>query len=94
MRGTIAFERLNCGGQINVRLRLNDAVYPVPSCSSGPGRSCPLAEYAALVKQRFDAAGSFGKFCNVSEDSVVKSPSGGVTFFTDLTLPAIRVVKP
>ncbi|KAF4554998.1 Histidine phosphatase-like protein 9 [Elsinoe fawcettii] len=94
MRGTVTFERLNCGGQINVRLRLNDAVYPVPFCSSGPGRSCPLAEYAALVKKKSVAAGPFSQFCNVPEDKVVKTPTGGVTFFTDLTLPAIRMVKP
>ncbi|KAF2220450.1 histidine phosphatase superfamily [Elsinoe ampelina] len=94
MRGTVTFERLNCDGQINVRVRLNDAVYAVPSCSSGPGSSCPLADYASLVKRRFEAAGQFGQFCNVSQDKVIKSPTGGVTFFTDLTLPAIRVVKP
>jgi acid phosphatase len=27
MRGTVAFERLNCGGELNLRIRLNDAVY-------------------------------------------------------------------
>ena len=27
MRGTVAFERLNCGGSLYLRLLLNDAVY-------------------------------------------------------------------
>jgi hypothetical protein len=27
MRGTVAFERLNCGGDLNVRILLDDAVY-------------------------------------------------------------------
>lgn len=27
MRGTVAFERLNCGGELNLRIRLNDALY-------------------------------------------------------------------
>jgi hypothetical protein len=27
MRGTIAFERLNCAGSLNLRILLNDAVY-------------------------------------------------------------------
>ncbi|KAK3292664.1 histidine phosphatase superfamily, partial [Chaetomium fimeti] len=88
MRGTIAFERLNCkvstdGGNSTappittttskackprptagagatlarrqapgrnetfVRIRINEAVYPVPSCQDGPGKSCSVAKYAA-----------------------------------------------
>jgi acid phosphatase len=27
MRGTVTFERLNCGGSLNLRILLNDAVY-------------------------------------------------------------------
>jgi acid phosphatase len=27
MRGTVAFERLSCGGELNLRVKLNDAVY-------------------------------------------------------------------
>ncbi|KAF2154966.1 multiple inositol polyphosphate phosphatase [Myriangium duriaei CBS 260.36] len=94
MRGTIAFERLNCGSNINVRIRLNDAVFPVPSCTSGPGKSCPLSQYQQLVDSKWKTGGSFGSVCNLTAGSVVQAPSGGVTFFTDLTLPAMRIVKP
>ncbi|PNS16402.1 Acid phosphatase PHO1 [Sphaceloma murrayae] len=93
MRGTVAFERVNCDGEVSVRLRLNDAVYPVPSCSGGPGRSCPLEQYNEVVKRKWEATGSFGEFCRIAEASVVKSATGGVTFFTDLTLPAMRTIK-
>lgn len=58
-RGTVAFERLSCSSNSNetshayaqdrssdqkyMRIRLNEVVYPVAECTSGPGSSCPLA---------------------------------------------------
>ncbi|RHZ48334.1 putative histidine acid phosphatase [Aspergillus thermomutatus] len=99
MRGTIAFERLNCTSRgrtsVNVRIRLNDAVYPVPSCRSGPGSSCPLDQYTELVAKKRKQYGSFASVCGLSEGNVTTVGSdGAVTFFNDLTLPFLRVVKP
>ncbi|EAW06805.1 putative histidine acid phosphatase [Aspergillus clavatus NRRL 1] len=99
MRGTIAFERLRCTSQgkdtVNVRIRLNDAVYPVPSCRSGPGKSCPLDQYAELVVKKRKQYGSFASVCGLPDGNVTTAGvDGAVTFFRDLTLPFMRVVKP
>lgn len=99
MRGTIAFERLNCTSRgknsVNVRIRLNDAVYPVPSCRSGPGHSCPLDQYTALVAKKREQYGSFASVCGLPEGNVTTATlDGAVTFFNDLTLPFLSVVKP
>ncbi|KAE8147978.1 histidine phosphatase superfamily [Aspergillus avenaceus] len=87
MRGTIAFERLNCaaseGQTVHVRVLLNDAVYPIPSCRTGPGSSCLLEEYANYV-----GGDSFASVCGVS------NATESVGFFRDLTLPFLRVVRP
>ncbi|KAE8357053.1 histidine phosphatase superfamily [Aspergillus coremiiformis] len=99
MRGTIAFERLSCksdnGNSLNVRILLNDAVYPIPSCRSGPGKSCPLDKYAQYVADKRKEYGSFASVCGLPEKNVTTaSADGAVTFFTDLNLPFMRVVKP
>ncbi len=63
-----------------IRLRLNDAVYPLPSCQSGPGKSCPMAEYAAYVADKYAAQGNWAENCNVTvvgAEKVVK----GASFF-------------
>ncbi|KAL9616979.1 MAG: hypothetical protein Q9160_008206 [Pyrenula sp. 1 TL-2023] len=97
MRGTVTFERLSCSGDLYLRILLNDAVYPVPACSSGPGSSCPLQKYndQVLARKWEEAGGSFASLCRLEEgNNVTTSETGGVTFFTDLTLPAIRTVRP
>ena len=66
----------------------------VQSCALGPGRSCPIDQYAELIKKKFRQQGTFASICDIPESNVTRSPSGGVTFFTDLTLPSIRTVKP
>ncbi|KAF9883844.1 hypothetical protein FE257_002735 [Aspergillus nanangensis] len=99
MRDTIAFERLTCSSKgkesVNVRILLNDAVYPVPSCQSGPGRSCPVDKYAKYVTQKREEYGSYASICGLPEANVTTAGTdGAVTFFTDLNLPFMRVVKP
>ncbi|KAK1141719.1 hypothetical protein N8T08_008817 [Aspergillus melleus] len=94
MRGTIAFERLNCGDSTNVRILLNDAVYPLPSCNSGPGKSCPVEQYASYVSNQRKKYGSFASICGLEEKEVSAGDDGAVTFFQDLTLDYLRVVKP
>lgn len=95
MRGTIAFERLNCHGSLYLRILLNDAVYPVAGCSWGPGRSCPLDQYDnQVLASKWKKSGRFEKLCKLPEGSATTAETGGVTFFTDLTMEAIRNVTP
>ena len=86
MRGTIAFERPNCRKGTFMHIKLNDAIYPISNCKSGPGQSCPLASYQALVAKKPKAAGDFEKSCNVTA-SVISSGSERTTFLTDVKLP-------
>ncbi|KAH7340045.1 histidine phosphatase superfamily [Pyrenochaeta sp. MPI-SDFR-AT-0127] len=99
MRGTVAFERLSCAAgttnatsQSYMRIRLNDVVYPVAKCTSGPGSSCPLAQYHAIIKSKLAEAGSFTKLCNTTDPSYSSEPRA--TFFMDNTLSYATVVKP
>ncbi|KAA8895040.1 putative histidine acid phosphatase [Sphaerosporella brunnea] len=89
MRGTVALERMVCGKERYVRILLNDAVYTVPSCKSGPGGSCPLERYVKLVDKRIEAAGSFSKRCNATEGE-----ESGKSFFVDADAEWVSVVKP
>lgn len=45
-------EKLKCGEKQYVRFIVNDAVYPYPGCSGGPGFSCELNDFIKLVKSR------------------------------------------
>lgn len=91
MRGTIGFERLTCSGQQYIRVLLNDAVYPVVGCTSGPGQSCPLQQYAQIIAQKQQAAGDFVTICKINNTTPGTAKS---TFLTDLALPFEYVVKP
>jgi hypothetical protein len=137
MRGTIAFERLNClvptnstgpgsnatttssvptststrrpcrprptsvaarsyGGMKNetfVRIRLNDQVYPVPGCRSGPGSSCPLESYAKFIQDKYASEGNWVQNCNVTEAGAPTTVKGA-SFFTNLAQPHLRVIPP
>lgn len=92
MRGTIGFERLNCGHRgLFMRVKLNNAVYPVANCQDGPGRSCALGEYQALVGEKMRRFGDFAVACGIEDGS------GGVektTFLWDLGLPFEEEVVP
>lgn len=104
MRGTVAFERLSCVAGSNkystsnstndtyMRIRLNEVVYPVVNCTSGPGSSCPLLQYRDIIKSKIDAVGDFTKICNSTDSSFAPKPI--MTFYTDNTLPFQRIVKP
>jgi hypothetical protein len=132
MRGTIAFERLNCrvsagGGNSTtprittttsrackprptagagakltrrqnstrnetfVRIRINEAVYPVPSCQDGPGKSCSMAKYAAYVSEKLAAIGSFAELCNATDPATPKKVLGA-SFLTNLDQAHLRVL--
>lgn len=103
MRGTVAFERLTCDcsegyysnnaqSQSYMRIRLNEVVYPVVGCASGPGSSCPLSQYQSLVKQKIAKAGSFPKMCNVTGPAFTSRTRA--SFYMDNTLPFATIVKP
>jgi acid phosphatase len=98
MRGTIGFERLSCsGGEKDnaefLRIRLNDVVYPVAGCHDGPGQSCALKKYQAIVKSKLDSAGDIAKLCNVTNPAILQGQNS-TTFFTDVKLPFQVLVKP
>ncbi|KAL6249076.1 hypothetical protein RBB50_004139 [Rhinocladiella similis] len=94
MRGTISFERLTCSNSQYVRILLNDAVYPVVACDSGPGRSCPLSQYAEIVAQKQSAAGSFVATCFGNESIAKTTGPVKTTFLMDIGLPFVEPVAP
>ncbi|KIW30485.1 uncharacterized protein PV07_06227 [Cladophialophora immunda] len=110
MRGTIGFERLTCTGSGKrgqtpgqfLRIILNDVVYPVVGCDSGPGRSCPLPQYAQLVVQKQAQAGGFVDACFGANQTAAKLAlaAAGITgtpkttFLSDLAVPFAFTVKP
>ncbi|KAK4575210.1 hypothetical protein LTR86_001062 [Recurvomyces mirabilis] len=95
MRGTVSFERLNCGSRgLYMRIKLNDEVYPVPYCQQGPGRSCPLIQYQSIIASKTKAAGDFEVACGIANTSVVPIGQDRTTFLTNLNLPFEYVVKP
>lgn len=98
MRGTVAFEVMDCNvdNATNgpyIRVLFNDAVYPIVSCQNGPGRSCPLSDYLALIHKKIDEAGDFLDYCNVT-DTARPEAATGATFFQDLSLDFLTFVKP
>lgn len=99
MRGTVAFERLNCLGEGHpsssrlekvvtnttyVRILLNDAVYPIQSCKNGPGSSCKLSDYARYIKAKYASEGNWITNCNVTITDDTPTTVKGASFFTDL----------
>ncbi|OHE99622.1 histidine acid phosphatase [Colletotrichum orchidophilum] len=129
MRGTIAFERLNCAKPANgrngnstsvsqrsrpnrkssctqpsppnhgsqnstyIRIRLNDAVYPIPNCISGPGSSCPLEDYKQYVATKLETQGNWIQNCKVTTPGAPTQVKGA-SFYTDLSSPWLSHVAP
>ncbi|KAL8908545.1 MAG: hypothetical protein Q9207_000755 [Kuettlingeria erythrocarpa] len=82
MNGRIIFERLTCdtlpqsfpstdanASERFVRVNVNDGVVAFPGCSSGPGSSCPLEDFLALVRRRGKNIGDFRQTCGLDEDA-------------------------
>ncbi|KAK3307349.1 histidine acid phosphatase [Chaetomium strumarium] len=76
-----------------IRIRLNDAVYPVPSCKNGPGSSCPVSDYAAYIAKKYAAQGDWVRNCNVTLEGAPTAVRGA-SFFTDLSQPWLQDLKP
>ncbi|KAK5723002.1 hypothetical protein LTR17_014052 [Elasticomyces elasticus] len=58
-----------------VRINVNDGIVALRGCDSGPGSSCPLAEFMQRVKKRGDQAGNFKETCGLRKDA-----KGGISF--------------
>jgi len=79
--------------QTYIRILLNDAVYPVPSCQDGPGKSCLLSKYVSFIQAKLDAVGDLKERCNVTTSG---SPDTlkGASFFSDLSDSWLASVVP
>jgi hypothetical protein len=75
-----------------MRILLNDVVYPVVDCASGPGSSCSLLEYQSIIRNKFTSAGSFATLCN--DTSSLASQTRSANFLMDNTLSYQTVVRP
>ena len=81
MGGRIIFELLSCSANASstpekfVRLNINDGITAMADCNSGPGKSCPLADFAARTKRKGEEVGDFRELCGLDEDA-----AGKITF--------------
>lgn len=69
MGGRILLERLTCASSPYIRFNVNDGIMPLPGCSDGPGGSCAMAEFAALVMKSGEAAGDFKEMCGLGDEA-------------------------
>ncbi|KAH8881527.1 histidine acid phosphatase [Thozetella sp. PMI_491] len=76
-----------------LRIRLNDAVYPVPSCKNGPGSSCLLSDYADYVAKKYAVQGNWATNCNVTLAGAPTTVKGA-SFYTDLSSPWLQIIPP
>lgn len=80
MSARITLERMTCPSPQSeqehtfVRININDKIKPLPYCKSGPGLSCPLAEFVSHVRRRGLEVGEFGEVCGMKGDA------GRITF--------------
>ncbi|KAI9838929.1 MAG: hypothetical protein M1819_004137 [Sarea resinae] len=54
---------------IYIRININDGIVPLPGCTAGPGRSCPLAGFLEHVKRRGEEVGDFRTVCGLGPDA-------------------------
>lgn len=59
-------EKYSCDGSSYVRYIVNDAVYPIQSCQSGPGFSCELSEFESYINKRLEGK-DYKTQCNVTD---------------------------
>ncbi|KXN92492.1 Acid phosphatase PHO1 [Leucoagaricus sp. SymC.cos] len=90
-RGYIALERLSCSKPLPPSVKheagklvpINKAITPISSCTSGPGSSCPLKEFANYVNE--DRAAAAGDFIEICDLQGVANATGKIDFFTQVT---------
>ncbi|PWY83454.1 phosphoglycerate mutase-like protein [Aspergillus heteromorphus CBS 117.55] len=68
MGARVNLERMTCSSECGgdpdsegtyIRVNINDKIVPLPYCKSGPGLSCPLAEFLGHVERRRGEVGEF-----------------------------------
>jgi acid phosphatase len=75
MGGRIIFELLSCKTNAQsspgrfIRLNINDGITAIPGCTSGPGKSCPLADFAARTKKKGEEVENFKELCGLDDDA-------------------------
>lgn len=75
MGGRIIFELLSCNANALappekfVRLNINDGITAIPDCNSGPGKSCPLSQFAARTTKKGEEVGDFRELCGLDDDA-------------------------
>jgi acid phosphatase len=73
MGGRVIFELLACqvenapGLERFVRLNINDGITAIPDCQHGPGKSCPLSQFAARTRRKGEEVGDFRELCGLEE---------------------------
>lgn len=55
-----------------IRININDGIVALPTCSSGPGSSCPLEEFLGLVRTRGTHIGDFREICGLGPDAAAR----------------------
>ena len=55
-----------------VRININDGIVALPTCSSGPGSSCPLDQFRGLVRTRGAQIGDFRETCGLGPDAAAR----------------------
>ncbi|CDK25594.1 unnamed protein product [Kuraishia capsulata CBS 1993] len=86
MAGHLVLERLMCGKNEYVRIIMNESVYPLPWCQTGPGFSCPLELFTEHLQEMVDN-NDYTKLCEQS-----KGPQK-LTFFWDWETAGYRVIE-
>jgi hypothetical protein len=71
------------GNSTYIRILLNDAVYTVPGCADGPGKSCLMSSYKTFVGDRLAKAGDLKSRCNVTLAGTPDTLKGA-SFLTNL----------
>ncbi|KAK7443232.1 hypothetical protein VKT23_015830 [Stygiomarasmius scandens] len=78
--GSVVNAHSNGTEQVFVRILANEAIIPIPECSSGPGASCPLEGFVEYVNgERKDVAGDFVERCGLEG---VEGAVSDVSFLT------------
>jgi acid phosphatase len=76
---------------VYVRIRMNEAYYPLPDCKDGPGESCLLTTWKAKMEKKTSDAGDFATRCGLKDQPLGE---GIATFYWDFTLPWETIISP
>jgi acid phosphatase len=67
--GHVALERMRCDDKEDyVRAIVNGAVQKLDHCQSGPGKSCPIEQFASFVEGRMKEYGDIDTACKAKDE--------------------------